>query len=124
MIDAEEKTSEAVTAKLAVFVNKRFSAKLDDGKYKYDLIKPCLNKEYSALSSPHIPTGKLFGDELQSQLNSIKASNKISNLAAGASSRRFQDKPGNNNKYGKPFLGQRGKKPHYSQKKQWEKKKQ
>ena len=61
----------------------------------------------------HIPvTGKLFGDELQSQLNSIKASNKISNLAAGASSRRFHDKPGNNNKNGKPFLGQRGKRPH------------
>ena len=27
------------------------------------------------------------------------------------------DKPGNNNKYGKSFLDQRGKKPHYSQKK-------
>ena len=32
--DAEEKTSEAVTVKLAEFVNKRFSAKLGDGKYK------------------------------------------------------------------------------------------
>ena len=31
---AEEKTSEAVTVKLAEFVNKRFSAKLGDGKYK------------------------------------------------------------------------------------------
>jgi len=77
------------------------------------------------LCSPHIPiTGKLFGDELQCQLNSIKASNKISNLAAGTSSRRFHDKPGNNNKNGKSFLGQRGKKPHYNQKKQWGKKKQ
>ena len=32
--DAEEKTSGAVTVKLAEFVNKRFSAKLGDGKYK------------------------------------------------------------------------------------------
>ena len=75
-----------------------------------DLIRPSLNKEYSALRLPHIPiTGKLFGDELQSQLNSIKASNKISNLAAGASSRRSRKKPGNNNKYGKPFVRPEGK---------------
>ena len=81
-----------------------------------DLIRPCLNKEYSALCSPHIPiTGKLYGDELQSQLNSIKASNKISNPAAGASSQCFHKKPGHNNKNGEPFLGQR-KKNHYSQK--------
>ena len=71
-----------------------------------DLIRPSLNKEYSAMSLPHIPiTKKFFGDELQSQLNSIKASNKISNLAAGASSRRFHNKPGNNSKHGKAFLG-------------------
>lgn len=69
-------------------------------------------------------TGKLFGDELQSQLNSIEASNKISNLATGGSSRRLHDKPGNNFRTGKPFLGQKGMKPYYSQKKQWEKKKQ
>ena len=37
--DAEEKTSEAVTAKLAEFVNKRFSAKLGDGKYNEKLDK-------------------------------------------------------------------------------------
>ena len=40
-----------------------------------DLIRPCLKEEYDALCLPHIPiTGKLFGDELQSQLNSIKVS--------------------------------------------------
>ena len=53
----------------------------------------------------------IFGDELQSQLNSIKALNKISNLAAGASSRRFHEKPGYNNKNGKPFLGHRERNP-------------
>ena len=40
-------------------------------QHRHDLIRPSLNKEYSAMCSPHIPiTGKLFGDELQSQLNS------------------------------------------------------
>ena len=34
-----------------------------------------MKEEYEALCLPHIPiTGKLFGDELQSQLNSIKVS--------------------------------------------------
>lgn len=37
--DAEEKNSEAVTAKLTEFVNKRFSAKLGDGKYHGKLDK-------------------------------------------------------------------------------------
>lgn len=36
--DAEEKTTEAVTAKLAEFVNERFSAKLSDGKFKEKLM--------------------------------------------------------------------------------------
>ena len=36
-------------------------------QYLRDLIRPCLNKEYSALCLPHIPiTAKLVGDELQS----------------------------------------------------------
>ena len=77
-----------------------------------DLIRPCLNKDYSTLCSSHVPiTGKLFGYELQSQLNSIKASNKISNLAARSYSRPLHNKPGNTNRNGKPFLGQRKKRP-------------
>ena len=56
-------------------INQSFS------QHRRDLIRPCLNKEYSALCLPHTPiTGKLFGDELQSQVNSIKASDKIRNL--------------------------------------------
>ena len=43
-----------------------------------DAIKPNLNTEYSALCGSQVPvTGLLFGDELQTQLNSIKATNKI-----------------------------------------------
>lgn len=94
-------------------------------QHRRDLIRPYLNKEYSALCLPHIPiTGKLFGDELQPQLDSIKASNKISNIAAGGSRRRLHGKPGNNFRTGKPFLGKKKKKPCYSRKRQWEKKKQ
>ena len=43
-----------------------------------ELIKPQLNKEYSSLfSSQTSITGFLFGHDLQTQLASIKASNKI-----------------------------------------------
>lgn len=43
-----------------------------------ELVKPHLNKEYSSLCSSLTPiTGLLFGDDLQTQLNNIKASNKI-----------------------------------------------
>ena len=80
-------------------------------QHRCDLIRPCLDKAYSAMCSAHIPISrKLFEDELQSQLNSIKASIKISNLAASASSRCFHDKPGNNNKSGMPFLARGGRK--------------
>lgn len=45
--DAEEKTSEAITTNLAEFVNKRFSAKIGDSKYKEKLDKygRCTNTE-------------------------------------------------------------------------------
>ena len=81
-----------------------------------DLIRPCLKEEYDALCLPHIPiTGKLFGDELQSQLNSIKVSLATLRpvLLVAAFTRNLAI-----------TTGQREKKQHYSQKKQWEKKKQ
>ena len=44
-----------------------------------DAIKPHLNKDYSSLCASHVPiTTYLFGDNLQTQLNDIRASNKIS----------------------------------------------
>ena len=46
-------------------------------------IKPYLNKECATLCSPQGPVKEfLFGDELQSQLNNIKATNKIGNAMA------------------------------------------
>ena len=44
-----------------------------------DAIKPHLHKDYSSLCAPHVAiTTYLFGDNLQTQLNDIRASNKIS----------------------------------------------
>ena len=44
-----------------------------------DAIKPHLNRDYSSLCASHVPvTTHLFGDNLQTQLNDIRASNKIS----------------------------------------------
>ncbi|CAB4002891.1 Hypothetical predicted protein, partial [Paramuricea clavata] len=56
--------------------------------HRRQAIKPFLNKEYATLCSPQGPvTEFLFGDELQSQLNNKKASNKIGNTMASESPR-------------------------------------
>ncbi len=84
-----------------------------------DAIKPNLHKDYSSLCAPHVPvTSFLFGDNLQTRLNDIRASNKISkttvperfkNQAKGRS--RFSTSWSNNNsgtdnrqRRGNPFL--------------------
>jgi hypothetical protein len=88
-----------------------------------ELIKPNVNKEYSSLCSSQTPiTEFLFGDDLQSRLTSIKASNKISQEATSSQSQAGQNAfprrhfdtsksrqkgksfPNSNN--GKPFLWQ------------------
>ena len=47
-----------------------------------EMTKPILNKDYASLcSSQTSVTSVLFGDELQSQLNAIRASNRISQTA-------------------------------------------
>ena len=52
-------------------------------KRRRDAIRPNLNKEYATLCASHVPITKmLFGDELQTQLNHIRASNKISNTTS------------------------------------------
>ena len=46
-----------------------------------EAIKPSLKREDAALCSTNVPvTLLLFGDDLQQQLNNIKASNKISQV--------------------------------------------
>ncbi|CAB3999301.1 Hypothetical predicted protein, partial [Paramuricea clavata] len=55
-----------------------------------ELIKPNVNKEYSSLCSSQTPIMEfLFGDDLQSRLTSIKASNKISQEATSSQSKYF-----------------------------------
>ena len=46
-------------------------------------IKPYLHKNYGDLCSANVPvTEHLFGDELQTQLNHIRNTNKISNTTS------------------------------------------
>ena len=77
-----------------------------------DAIKPNLNDEYSSLCGSQVPiTGLLFGDELHSQLNNIKATNKIGHTTtAKPSYRNHSDgwKGKSSHSSGKPLLGKRG----------------
>ena len=83
-----------------------------------DAIKANLNNEYSSLCGSQVPiTGLLFGDELQSQLNNIKATNKIGHTTTAKSSYRNQSdswKGKSSQSSGKPFLGKKGRsyRPH------------
>ena len=55
-----------------------------------EMMKPSLNKEYASLcSSQTSVTSMLFGDELQSQLNAIRASNRISQTATQSTTGHF-----------------------------------
>ena len=59
-----------------------------------EAIKPNLNKEYGWLCSSQTPvTTLLFGDELQSQLTAIRASNRISHTAVHNSSKSSTKPP-------------------------------
>ena len=50
-----------------------------------EAIRPSLKKEYAALCSQNVPvTSLIFGNDLQQQLNNIKASNKISQVSGNA----------------------------------------
>ena len=61
-----------------------------------DVIRPTLNKDYSTLCVSDVPiTTMLFGDELQTQLNHIRASNKISSTTSTST---FANKRPYNNK--------------------------
>ena len=57
-----------------------------------ETLKPHLNKEYATLCASHVPiTSFLFGDDLQAQLNSIRATNRVSNTIG--EERRASRKP-------------------------------
>ena len=55
-------------------------ASCDLSQRRRETLKPHLNKEYATLCASHVPiTSFLFGDDLQAQLTSIRATNKVSN---------------------------------------------
>ena len=95
--------------------------------HRRQAIKPFLNKEYATLCLPQGPvTEFLFGDELQAQLNNIKATNKIGNAMASEPPRQLaKGKEHWKNKTRGSFLGRRGgrlDRPLYRPK-QWQKNK-
>ena len=75
-----------------------------------DAIRPTLHKVYATLCASHVPiTNFLFGDELQTQLNHIRASNKISSTTSLSNSvnRRPYGKsctPGNHQHWNQPVV--------------------
>ena len=75
-----------------------------------DAIHPTLHKDYATLCASHVPiTNFLFGDGLQTQLNHIRASDKISSTAS-PSNFAYKRSYGksytpSNNQPRKPFLG-------------------
>ena len=87
-----------------------------------EAIKPNLNKEYGSLCSSQTPvTTLLFGDELQSQLTAIRASNRISQTAVHNSS-KSSTKPPYRQKQHQPFLGKGHFQSRWKPQKNWKKK--
>lgn len=123
-----QKTSvAALTEKLGELVTHNADALALLGRVNIELsyhqrnaIKSNLNNEYSSLCGSQVPiTGLLFGDELQSQLNNIKATNKIGHTTTAKPSYRNDSdgwKGKSSHSSGKPFLGKKGQSywPHHN----------
>jgi hypothetical protein len=74
-------------------------ASCDLSQRRRETLKPHLNKEYATLCASHVPiTSFLFGDDLQAQLTSIRATNRVSN--AIGEERRASRKPQHSNAQG------------------------
>ena len=87
-----------------------------------EAIKPNLNKEYGSLCSSQTPVSTLlFGDELQSQLTAIRASNRISHTAVHNSS-KSSTKPPYRPKQNQPFLGKGHFQSRWKPQKTWKRK--
>ena len=88
LLKAREKDAKKIDLDEMVSFHTDALALLGHSQYELSLkrreaIKPSLKKEYAALCSPNVPvTSLLYGDDLQQQLNNIKASNKISQVSA------------------------------------------
>ncbi|CAB4031952.1 Hypothetical predicted protein [Paramuricea clavata] len=72
-----------------------------------DAIRPHLHREFRTLCASHVPiTSFLFGDELQTQINHIRTSNKIGNTATSSNTPWQQQSKHSNprHKPWRPFL--------------------
>ena len=88
LLKAREKDAKKIDLDKMVSSHTDALALLCHSQYELSLkrreaIKPSLKKEYAALCSTNVPVTSLpYGDDLQQQLNNIKASNKISQVSA------------------------------------------
>lgn len=84
-------------------------AHVDLSHRRREAIKPHLNKDYAGLCASHVPvTALLFGNDLQTQLNNIRASNRVSTTAVGNRHKNTKGHPSRNyqksDRRNKPFL--------------------
>ena len=84
-------------------------AHVDLSHRRRESIKPHLNKDYVSLCASHVPvTALLFGNDLQTQLNNIRASNRVSTTAVGNRPKKVKGHPSRNyqksERRSKPFL--------------------
>ena len=88
MLTAREKDAKKIDLDEMVGFHTDALALLGHSQYELSMkrreaIRPSLKRECAALCSPNVPvTSLLFGDDLQQQLNNIKASHKISQVSA------------------------------------------
>ena len=84
-------------------------AHVDLSHRRREAIKPHLNKDYAGLCASHVPvTALLFGNDLQTQLNNIRASNRVSTTSVGNRHKNKKGHPSRNyqksDRRNKPFL--------------------
>ena len=84
-------------------------AHVDLSHRRREAIKPHLNKDYAGLCGSHVPvTALLFGNDLQTQLNNIRASNRVSTTAVWNRHKNTKGHPSRNyqksDRRNKPFL--------------------
>ena len=87
-------------------------AHVDLSHRRRESIKPHLNKEYAGLCASHVPvTALLFGNDLQTQLNNIRASNRVSTTAVGSRHKNIKGHPSRHyqksDRRSKPFFIER-----------------
>ena len=69
---------------------------------RHDALRP--HREFSTLCASHVPITKyLFGDELQTQINPIRTSNKIGNATTSSSNSTLQQHSKQGKRQWRPF---------------------